>query len=224
MHQPTPLPTCSIFCPALVPQDTRRSARVQARTKERGVHFKDQTRGTQLDKEVTRGPKTDLQRNYSTGQTSQGTRNLNSGRAWTRATNQPPLLPTPSKATNTTPVISGYKPKAAKPPLVGGEMHFDEELDFVPRSFPAKEMGPPTPGSTNLNEQPEGSISMPPSPATFAWQRTPMMNTPFVATVASDTAVPVSQPGPVPLGGHGVMPPISTLIRVNDLCDQMQRV
>ena len=87
-------------------------------------------------------------------------------------------------------------------------MHFDMDVDQIPRSFPAKDLGNPTPGTTYLDQPPEGSPMPPPAPSSLP------------ATNAR--RAPVSQPGRKPLGGRSTMPPISMVTRMDDLCDQMR--
>ena len=202
------LTTHAIVCPALSGPDPRRSARVQAQVGEKRVHFHEHPGLTRMGPCVARGAICDPTPRYgsmrSVGIQSRGaTETRKSGRP---PVGRPLVQPPPPAEIRRHPARRGKNKN--RRPLQGGEMHFDMDLDHIPRSFPAKDLGALTPGTTNLEQPPEGShMSPPPSPP-----------------VIPDRDAPVSQPGCVPLGGQSSMPPISTLIRINDLCEQVRGV
>ena len=69
-----------------------------------------------------------------------------------------------------TPRLPPTTPPTRKPhrkPLQGGEMHSGDDQVRVPRAFPLQEYGKPTPGTTYMNEPPEG-LYPPPPPLSLA--------------------------------------------------------
>lgn len=200
-----------IVCPALSGSDPRRSARLQAQVGTKRVHFQEQPGLTRMGPCVARGAICDPTPRYAS------MKNIGApsgGATGTRGTWRPPVTRAPAQTPSSTEVIHHPTRRGKnknRRPLQGGEMHFDMDLDHVPRSFPAKDIGAVTPRTTYLDQPPEDShMSPPPSPPTLP--------------TTPDRDAPVSQPGSVPLGGRSSMSPISTVIRMNDLCDQLRGV
>ena len=73
--------------------------------------------------------------------------------------------------------------KRRRTPPEGGEMYTDDDEVHLPLTFPLANMGTPTPGTTHLNEPPEGDIPEPtfrPS-ATPERENSPLVEIPLAA-------------------------------------------
>ena len=79
--------------------------------------------------------------------------------------------------------------KRRRTPHEGGEMYFDDDEVHLPLTFPLANMGTPTPGTTNLNEPPEGNMLKP----TFRTSATPEREySPLIEIPLSTKAHPLS--------------------------------
>ena len=76
------------------------------------------------------------------------------GRIWQRRVQSTTPSPPASPTVRTT--------RRRTLPLEGGEMFLDDDAAHLPMTFPLKDIGNPTPGTTNLNQPPETARPLPP--------------------------------------------------------------